>query len=802
MARAETADPGARLAPLLLLFFLSGASALVYQVLWMRLLALVFGVTVHAASTVLAAFMAGLALGSVAAGRLADRVRRPLVVFAAAEALIAVAALATTSALGGVEAVYIWLHSFLGDVPVVLGIVRLALSFAVLVVPATLMGATLPLVVKSTLGRGRILGRQVSLLYATNTAGAIAGALVAGIWMVPQLGIWWAFRLGALTNLIVAAGALALARLSTTDSFAVPSQSETDRTTTGAEGETARGFSPVVDPAVRRLVMLTFAVSGFASFALEIIWFRMLVVLLRPTTYAFTVMLATVLAGIAAGSWLSSAFTRKPRANALTALAILELLLAVTALESMFMIGRVAAVSAWANPLFTGGRLDYLGPLAVTSMVAIFPAAVLMGMAFPIGIAIWAADVGHAQAGERIGTIYAINVAGAVAGSLLTGFLLLPAIGSRPSLVLISALVLTTGMLLLARLRRSPGGLAIGAIASIAFVFIAWRTPDPVMRLLHSRYPGELPVWRQEDGHATVTILRRDSRFAPQPVRRLYINGMHQASDEPGMVAYHRIIGTLPLALHPDPRTALVIGVGGGATAGAVSAFGDHVAVDVVELSPAVVGAARQFQDINQNLLQRPNVHLRVDDGRNYMLLTSERYDVVTADVILPVHAGAGNLYSREYYQLMRHVLRNRGVALQWIGSQTVTEYKMIMRTFLAVFPHTTLWQGGTLMIGATRPLVLEEEAFLRKQAEPANRQALDAMGLTSFEALLARYTAGPAELKAFVGEGPLLTDDRPLTEYFLAMPRTDATIDLSQLHGDVRRHVVRMSASASPSDN
>jgi spermidine synthase len=180
--------------------------------------------------------------------------------------------------------------------------------------------------------------------------------------------------------------------------------------------------------------------------------------------------------------------------------------------------------------------------------------------------------------------------------------------------------------------------------------------------------------------------------------------------------------------------------------------------------------------------------------------LTPNRYDLVTADVILPVHAGAGNLYSVEYYRLMRRVLNNRGIAVQWIGSTGETEYKLIMRTFVAVFPHTTLWHGGSLMVGSSRPLVLDEESFMRKLASPQSRSALEAMGFNSFESLLGRYTAGPAELRAFLGEGRILTDDQPLTEYFLSLPQNDAAVDLSNLHGNVRRHVIR--ATSLPSGN
>jgi spermidine synthase len=776
--------------PLLLLFFLSGVSALVYQVLWMRLLALVFGVTVHAASTVLAAFMTGLALGSAVAGRLADRVARPLAVFAVAEALVAIAALATPLGLTAVEALYVRVYPALSDWPVLVGFARLLLSFAVLVVPTTLMGATLPLVVKSAVARGTILGRQVSLLYACNTAGAVVGTLVAGIWMIPQLGISWAFRIAAAINFAVAAGALILSR------FSVPSAADAPLQSASPDPERMYDAQPLT-PVGRRLVLLTFAISGFVSFGLEIIWFRMLILLFRPTTYAFTVMLATVLAGIALGSWISTPFTSRRRLNPLAALAVLEVLLALAGVVSMALIGRANGIYIGSGPFFAGGPFAYFGPMVVTSIAAIFPAALLMGMAFPIGIDLWVSQVDRRHAGERIGIIYAVNVAGAVAGSLITGFVLLPALGSRASLLLTCVLSLAVGLLLLTQLPRRVRAVTIATAGVGAFGIIGWSTPDPVIRLLRSRYPRDTPIWRQEDGHATVTILRHDSNFSA-PVHGLYINGMHQASDTPTMVNYHRLIGTLPVAVHPEPRRALVIGAGGGATAGAVAAFSDQTRVDVVELSPAVVEAARQFSGINQDLFQRPNVRLRIDDGRNYMLLTPERYDVITADVILPIHAGAGNLYSVEYYRLMRRVLNNRGIALQWIGSTGETEYKLIMRTFVNVFPHTTLWHGGSLMVGSSRPLVLDEESFLRKQSSPTTKAALDAMGFKSFDELLSRYTAGPAELKAFLGEGPILTDDEPLTEYFLSLPQNDAAVDLSKVRGDVKRHVIRATVALS----
>jgi spermidine synthase len=264
------------------------------------------------------------------------------------------------------------------------------------------------------------------------------------------------------------------------------------------------------------------------------------------------------------------------------------------------------------------------------------------------------------------------------------------------------------------------------------------------------------------------------------------VNGNHQASTDPSTTYIHRRIGHLPMALHSDPRTALIIGLGGGATAGAVSIHGPQV--DVVELSAAVVHAAPFFKTINYGVLERRNVHLRVDDGRNYLMVTPARYDVVTADVIHPIYAGSGNLYSREYFQLMRRVLNPGGIAVQWV-SGTDAEYKAIARTFLGVFPQTTVWADGGLLIGTMEPLRLRRSDFNRKLLRPGSAQGLRDLNIESFDRLLGAFTAGPDDLRRFVGEGPVLTDDRPLVEYFLSLPR-DRVVDLSLLKGDVRAYV------------
>jgi spermidine synthase len=632
-----------------------------------------------------------------------------------------------------------------------------------------LMGATLPLAVRSSLARFDRLGERVSLLYASNTSGAIAGTLLAGFYMIGELGISATFRLAAMVNLLVcliAAGISLVLRRPPLVDARPPSL-----------GPPLAPDAPSAPdpPRVRPLVLAAFGVSGAASLALEIIWFRVLVLFVPATIYAFSTMLATFLTGIAAGSALITPLMRRQR-NWLGVLAIVQLATALAILLSLRLLSETYQ-AGWR----TSGT-----PQA--SAVAVFPATLLMGIAFPIGVRLYAgagADASRHVA-RRIGVLYSVNVCGAILGAIGAAFLLLPVLGSRTSLLVVAGMYVVTGLLLLAGAPRSrlTVGTAIAGVA--AFAGAAIDLPDPFDVVQARRYRGEQRVWREEGVQTTVSV-----HVDPQGRRVLYLDGLHQANSSAEMTKVHAEIGHLPMALHPDPKDALVVGLGGGVTAGAVSTHPD-TAVDVVELSQAVARGSDWFREVNHDVLRRPNVRLRIDDGRNFLMLTSKRYDVVTADLIQPIHAGAGNLYSVEYFRLAHAVLKRDGLMLQWIGHRSEAQYKLIMRTFLSVFPHTTLWADGSLMVGAAGPLRIDRAAFERKRRRPETRAALDAAGLGSFDALLGRYTAGPEELRRLVGSGPVLSDDRPMIEYHRSIRDDGGPIDLSAVGGDVQRHVVR----------
>jgi spermidine synthase len=760
-----------------LLFFCSGACALTYQVLWLRMLGLVFGVTTYAASTVWASFMTGLAVGSLLAGRLADRVRRPLAWFGATELLIGGTAFATPMVLWWLQRAYVQLYPSLPDSLPSLTFGRFAIAFAVLIIPTVLMGATFPLVVKSSAFRTVGLGERLGVLYGTNTAGAIVGTLASGLYLIPKLGIHGTFLVAAIANLIVGIGALAAASVAPLKNASL----RDDGSVTANAVDTLS--DRMLDGRRLRLVLIVFAVSGFTSLALEVVWFRVLTLFLRPTVYGFAVMLASVLAGIAIGSYLVTPFLDR-RARWVSALAALEFAIAVATLSSFALLVRMNESTVALRPLLSRVMDEWLVFPTVGSLQAIFPTALLMGAAFPIGLRLWS-SVGreHARAiAQRIGVFYSVNVAGSILGALAGGFLLLPWLGSRRSIIALATVSFGSGLLLLAVSEwRRTTRVIVGVAATVVFALGVWWSPQPLDEFVAQRYPRQQIVWQEEGVEATVVVHARGDELT------LSVNGNHQASTGRAMAYGHRLIGHLPMILHPEARSALVIGLGGGATAGAVSIH-DGVDVDVVELAGAVIRGARFFEKINYGLVTRPNVHVRVDDGRNHLLLTRRKYDVVTADVILPIYAGSGNLYSAEYFQLVRQVLKPGGIAVQWVAG-TDAEYKLIARTFLSVFPQTTVWTDGTLLVGSLEPLQIRRADFERKLEARGRAQGAQDLGATSFDRLLAMYRAGPDELRSFVGPGPILTDDRPLVEYFLSLPR-DREIDLSPLKGDVRRHV------------
>lgn len=743
-----------RLPFLLLLLVGSGASGLAYQVLWLRELSLVFGVTVYAASTVLAAFMAGLAIGSATAWRVLRRVGRPILAFGLAEVLIGITALLTVAVLDRAEPLDAALHRLTDGHLGALTVGRFLAATALLIVPTSLMGLTLPLISASAVVRASF-GSRLSLAYGINTAGGVMGAILAGYVAIPAIGADGGMRVAAAVNLLV--GLVAMG-------FSVRAEAgEAVPITATADGSQAdlTGARRTLTPQVLGLIV---AASGAGAMALEVLWFRALLQFFPATTYAFTTMLVVVLVGIALGGVIASRLlgtTRDWRPRLALALYMTAVLAAssVTLLAYAFDWGWIA------------------GGAALASTVAMLPATVCMGMSLPIALHLSvAAGAGPAEVAARIGRLYSLNVAGAVVGAVVTGFFLVPLLGVRLSIGLAAGIFAASAWVVAHASGRGHLRLVLAGGALLAGLVLG--LPDPLDLAFARRHGHDRPpLWRDEGPQATVSVQGDEAS------RSLYIDGLTQASDRAETVRVHRSIGHLAMLLHPNPADALIIGLGGGATAGAASQHGAKLSI--VELNDGVRRAAPWFAHISYDVLRQPQSRLIVDDARSFLATTDEQFDVVTADIIQPTHAGAGGLYSREYFSRVRARLKPGGLVLQWVGRREETAYALIARTFQSVFPETTVWADGTLLVGTLEPLRVSRAAVDRQFARRETRQALAAIGLTSYDTLLSWFTAGPDALRRFVGDGPTLTDDRPLVEFYRSLPAAERLAPLGDLRGD-----------------
>jgi spermidine synthase len=772
--RSEAAATGITAAVACLLFA-SGAAGLIYQVAWVRLLGLTFGVTIYAISTVLAAFMGGLAIGSLLGGRLADRGLKPLRIYGAVELGVGLTALATPVAFRALQDMY----AAVPQGALVAGTVRAVLAFAVLLLPTGLMGATLPLAVRGVRGvTGSASGDAwaMALLYATNTTGAIVGCVLSGFVLIGKLGLNETIVAAACANAFAGMGGLLLAQTRGHTGVAFTSEvtGASERTGPLATDRGARNGRVAVDApgdgVERRLAtaaLVAFGVSGAVSLAYEVVWSRILAVLFDASIYGFVLMLATVLAGIAIGGALGGVLTRwRPSHNvAATAFAILEVGIGLAAVLAL-----VAFAIAYTglNDIRNDGpqllqrfvRTD-LRLMAMLCVLTVLPAALLMGATFPVAARLYAA--GKTRLGRRLGGVYAANVAGAIVGSLASGFILVPVLGAHHALLLLAVTNVVIGCVLFLVARHRVVAAVVAAVGmAIVALGAAQRPIHEVVFAEHFPDQQLLAYW---EGLENTVSVGRDA----SGMQTLYTNSRGQTNDSPDLVRYHRVMGHLAALLAPtrEPHV-LVVGLGAGATPGAIAQH-TGTQVDIVELSPSVVAAAPNFQVANAQVLSRTNVHLLMDDGRNYLLRNHARYDVVTADVVHPYDAGATNLYSVEYFQLVAKSLKPDGIMVQWVSPGTAFEHSLIVRTFLQAFPYATLWLGNDLLVGSRTPLVVNPAELDARLADPGARSALAEVGFNHAQDVLAQFHGTSEQLNTYVAQnpGPMLTDDHPILEYF-----------------------------------
>ncbi len=754
-----------RRAILLIVFTLSGASALVYEVLWTRRLTHVFGSTTLAVSTVLAAFMGGLAAGSLLLGRWADRNRgKALRAYGLLELAIGLFGVLVPLLLRAVAAIYLRLAPALESAPAAFFVVQFLLVGAVLALPCALMGGTLPVLARWLVGREEEIGGRVGTLYAANTLGAGVGTAAAAYLLLPYLGVRESELAAVALNLAAASVAFALGRGSRPAPAGAPATAVPD---SAAEPPPSAGLS---------LLLVAIGLSGFAAMVDEVAWTRLVGLVFGSSVYAFGLMLLLFLIGIAIGGAI---FARIRNADPGKLLGLALVGATLTALAGIWAVPHLPTLYMRGFPAVRDSfAMQQLLQIAETAPILV-PLAIFFGIAFPAAVAATASLPGM---GLAIGRVTAWNTFGTVAGAFLGGFVLIPRLGLRPSLTIAAAATALGGTV---ALWRSPATnmKRAGLSAALASLLAALLLPAWPRELLaqgagfyagiYGTTEGLLAVVRNsellfyEDGIATTLSVDR------QGATRFYrSNGKTDASTAPGDMANQLLLGHLPMLLHANPRDVFVLGLGTGVSAAAAARFPVQ-SIDIADIEGASREATRYFAAENRNILADPRVRFLVADGRNALLARVKTYDVIISDPSDVWVAGVGNLFTQEFYALARSRLKPGGVMVQWFHMHSLPpeQMKLIVATFRSVFPYASLWRpnrGDVILLGTVDP-VPWDLGRLRRRFETVPGVADDLRGIGFWDPLsiFAAFVLDGEDLATMLADVHTRhTDDHPVVEY------------------------------------
>lgn len=750
---------------LLAFFFVSGASGLVYQVVWTRKLALLFGTTAYAVSTVLCIFFLGLGIGGILGGRLAQSTRKPLALYGVFEVIVGLwAALFILGIDAGEGAVAALLEGTAGGRP--LGILlRALLSTFFLIVPVTLMGATLPLLTAVAKPSAKRTGWGVGALYTINTLGAVAGTLLAGFYLVPAWGYTRATFAAAAANILV--GLLSLLLSARVGPAPPPVE-----TTRGADQDSAAALPPPRTWLIALIAAVLF-LEGVATLGSEVLWTRLLSVVFVGTTYAYTTMLASILLGIALGGGLGALLAdRLPRPTRI--LGVLEILAGAACL---FALREFAELPAAYENLAKSGGYDWANLLRAkfwAGLGVLFWPTFLLGLTFPFAIR---AVAGSGRTPSRVGWLYGANTIGGVAGALAGGFVLLPLLTAHDGLIVLAGCVFVGGALLLtAGEGRRPIPVvriaATGLVSLIVFAAIAptgFFSQDNVGEVLTgSRFPDNNALLHYREGVEGIVAVSEETNQTSHSSRVLWINGVQATASIEKGVAMNRFQGALPLLFERCPQSALLIGLGSGITAGTLGAA--DFDLTAVEISPEVVEAARFFARDNLDVVAQPNVAIRIDDGRNFLLTTQRHFGLITFEPMPLALAGVSAFYTSEYYALCREHLAPGGIVSQWVPLHSLNPkiVRSLVRTFIAAFPHQAAFfiNADLFLLSAAEPLRFDPIAAAERLQAPGLHDALVEAGLADSIEMIGSFVMDEAALAEFAGEGPLMSDDRPWAEF------------------------------------
>jgi spermidine synthase len=768
------------------LFFASGFSSLIYQVVWNRLLVFVFGSTTFATASVLAVFMGGLALGSFVAGRVSSKVKKPLLWYGILEGIIGLWAFVVPFLLDAAIPMYrgLWAQFHLS--PVMFGIIRFGVAASAILLPTACMGATLPLLSKFVSNNPNTIGYRVGTLYAINTLGAVCGASWAGFMLLPSLGLWSTTLIAAAINigLLVAVGVASRKLESAAPADAIPSDTLVD----GHPELPRKGLSRVT-----ALAILSFGISGGISMVYEVGWTKALLFVIGSGTYAFTCMLTTFLIGIFLGSLFCARMIDKHKDPVLV-FAVLQLLVAGFALLAMCLynylpIWNLAVGDAFGSSF--GGAMALKFLLAASTFV---PLTLGLGATFPAIVKVCAPDLDNV--GKSVGVVYSANTCGAIVGAFLAGFVLVPGIGVEKMLILAAVCNMLLGAMMLSVCGVSKNFKVAAVVAVVVTGLIASATPaiwdrtvlllaQPLRRLhldhfavaaaltqetARRRVIGDVSVKYFADGiSSNVGVIEHGD-----PPRRLIVtNGNIDGGDKEDMVT-QTLLGVLPMLCNPEAKSVCVVGWATGVTSGSVTRFPGVTNIVGVDLEEKIIEASKFFHHVNHRPEEDKRHKMVINDGRNYLLLADQKFDAIISEPSNLWQAGVCNLFTREYFEICKNQLNPDGVLSLWMQTAEISPENMrgLMATVRSVFPHTIIFLAGNqdlVLVSSQQPLKVNYETIDKAFKNPEIRAELERVHITSPAAILACIEGGDRTVEE-LGRGTAPnTDDRNYFEYTIA---------------------------------
>ncbi len=712
--------------------FVSGSSALIYQLIWVRLLGLVFGVSSFAVATVVAVFLLGLGLGSYFFGKWSEKTENPLRIYMYVELGIAVSSLASYLIIDYLP-VYRYLHEYAYNNLDFYGIslIRMLLSVVVLLPPVFLIGGTMPLIAKYFLTTSKTFGSSFSKLYYLNTLGAFTGALLTGFIFVKYLGVSATLMIAVAGNLLVA----------------------------GVIGARKSGSEPLPESAEESspysYMLIILFLTGFISLSYEVLWVRILSTYDLSTSQAFALIVAGFLLGFSVGSYLVSRMIDLRR-NLEGLFSRVCILTALSGAVVLFLFQRFQAVSDWlAISLSVDLRIL---SLAMAFVVSFIP-AVFMGVLFPLGLKIYAKDV-H-RIGAKAGNIFLSNTAGCVLGSLLTGFVLIPFVGMwNTTLILVNLSLLISLVLFLRERNFSRPDWAFMLLACVLANLLVFSDS----KTFHKEMQGLDLIYYAEGLSGTVTVVEG------KDYRGIFVDGQNVSGTDPVLVADSKMLAHLPLLLSHEPQAALTVGYGTGTTSGSMLLH--DVAVDAAEIEEKIIEAAPLFSKINYQSYANPNLQIVLDDARNYIDVVDKKFDVIVTDVTNLKYKRNPYLYTRDYFQVMQNALTQEGVAAAWLplGGLSFEDLRILIATFDKVYPHTTVWYFTPypthfiIVVGTPQQTAVDLTELARKMDKVKND--LQTIRVDNAYEIAAMLLLGERDVDGLVAGARIHTDNHPILEF------------------------------------